>query len=494
MNGVASSGEFSTPQLETETLSVIRRLLLRLVSFFRSDRAEADLAREITAHLQLLEDRFVAQGMTAEEARYAARRAFGGREQVKELQRDERSFRWLTGWSMDLKLGVRMLIKYPGLSVLGGTAIAFAVAAGTGTFEFLTQYVHPRLPLEEGHRIVGVRLWHIASRGVEEQASFDFMRWREQLASIEDLGAFRTVDRNLAIDNGLPEPVQIAEITASAFGVARVPPLKGRLLVASDEQRGAPAVVVIGYELWQSRFGGDPGVVGRTVRLGEAPSTVVGVMPEGFAFPISHSGWTPLRLEAHGPRQGPGIYVFGRLAPGVSIERAQSELTSDGMRAAAAFPDTHEHLHPEVLPYAQAITGMRGRESLAFLSINVFLVLLLLLVAANVALLMFARAATRESEIVVRTALGASRGRIMMQLFAEALVLGAIAASAGIGAAVFLLRWWLRVSQIDAGGRLPFWFDGSIAPATILYGVGLTGTRCHRRRRGARAQGDRPEG
>jgi putative ABC transport system permease protein len=455
-------------------LSAIRRVLLRLVSFFRSGNAEADLAREIKAHLQLLEDRFIAQGMSAQDAHYAARRAFGGVEQVKEYQRDERSFRWLAGWSMDLKLGARMLIKYPGLALVGGLAISFAIAAGAGTFEFLTQLVHPTLLLDDGDRIVGIRLWDTASSSVEEQAAYDFARWREELESIEDLGAFRTLERNLTTESGLPEPVQVAEISASAFRVARVPPLKGRFLVAADEQVRSPAVVVIGYDVWQTRLGGDPDVVGRAVRLGSAQSTVVGVMPERFAFPVSHSVWAPLRLDLSGPRQGPEIQVFGRLAPGVTLDRAQAELTSIGMRAATDFPDTHEHVRPEVMPYAQSITGVRGLESVALLSINAFLLMLLILVGANVALLMFARAAARESEMVVRNALGATRGRIIMQLFAEALVLGTVAAAAGLDAASFLLKWWLGVSEIDAGGRLPFWFDASIAPETMFYAACLT--------------------
>lgn len=299
-------------------MSAIRRALLRLLSFFRSDRAEADLAREINAHLQLLEDRFIAQGMSAADARYAAKRAFGGVEQAKEHQRDARSFRWLAGWSMDLKLGARMLIKYPGLALVGGVAISFAIASGAGTFEFLTQLVHPTLPLDAGDRIVGVRLWDTASSGVEKQASYDFARWREEAESIEDLGAFRTLERNLTTVSGLAEPAQVAEISASAFRVARVAPLKGRVLLAADEQPEAPAVVVIGFDVWQTRFGGDPDVVGRTVRLGSAQSTVVGVMPERFAFPVSHSIWTPLRLDVRGRRQGPEIQVFGRLAPGVT--------------------------------------------------------------------------------------------------------------------------------------------------------------------------------
>lgn len=163
-----------------------------------------------------------------------------------------------------------------------------------------------------------------------------------------------------------------------------------------------------------------------------------------------------------------------RLASGFGLDEAQAELTTIGLRLAAEFPDTHAHLRPEVLPYAQSIRDIRGLQAAALLSINVFLIMLLVLVCGNVALLMFARAATRESEIVVRTALGAGRGRIIGQLFAEALVFAGVAAPAGLVAARFLLRWWLTVAEIDAGGRLPFWFTASLAPSTVVYALGLT--------------------
>jgi hypothetical protein len=133
----------------------MRRFLLRLVSFFRSSRAEADLAREIRAHLQLLEDQFIAQGMSAAEAHYAAKRGFGGVEQAKEGQRDIRSFRWLDGASLDFRLGVRMLVKYPALTIVGALAIAVAIAIGTAFFEFATQAVNPSLALETGTGLSG---------------------------------------------------------------------------------------------------------------------------------------------------------------------------------------------------------------------------------------------------------------------------------------------------------------------------------------------------
>jgi putative ABC transport system permease protein len=207
--------------------------------------------------------------------------------------------------------------------------------------------------------------------------------------------------------------------------------------------------------VWQRRFGGDPDVVGRDVRLGNGQSRVVGVMPEGFAFPVSHSAWVPFRVNApgYGRREGPSIYVFGRLAPGVTFEQAQAELSTLGRRASADFPDTHEHLRPRVIPYAQLFWELTP----AFMygmkyAINLFFVMLLALVSANVALLMFARAATREGEIVVRNALGASRGRIIMQLFAEALVLVGAATVAGLAAAGYALKAWLSVSRAEPVG------------------------------------------
>ncbi len=377
---------------------------------------------------------------------------------------------------LEIKLGLRMLLRYPGLTIVGCVAMAFAFATSASVFQFLNQMTGSHLPLEDGDRVVGIRLWDAASQSVEEQASFDFVIWRDQVASIDNLGAFRTVDRNLVSADGRAEPCRLAEMSASGFTLARVAALVGRTLRDADEHAGAPPVVVLGYDIWQSRFGADPAIVGQSIRLGTMPATVIGVMPEGFRFPVSHDAWIPLRLhlsEFKG-RQGPEIHMFGRLASGVRLDKAKAEFATIGQRLAAEFPDTHAHLRPEVLPYVQSITDIRALQGAALLSINLFLIMLLVLVCGNVALLMFARAASRESEIVVRTALGAGRGRIIGQLFAEALVLAAVAAPVGMAAAGFLLRWWLTVAEINASGRLPFWFSDSLAPSTVAYAVGLT--------------------
>lgn len=276
-------------------MSNIRRFVHRLSAPFRGRRADADLTREIQAHLQLLEEKFVTEGMSPKEARAAAKRAFGNIEHTKELQRDARSFRWLTGWAMELRLGARMLVRYPGLTVVGSLALAFAIAVGASTFEIVKRATDPVLPLPDGDRIVGLTYWDRVKDVKERASSYDFLIWREQLTTLQDIGAFRLVERNLSAVGGVAEPVTVAQISPAAFRMARVPALLGRTLTEEDEDLSSPPVVVLGHRLWQTRFGGDRAVVGSMVRLGDVQATVVGVMPEGFKFPIDDDLWTPLR-------------------------------------------------------------------------------------------------------------------------------------------------------------------------------------------------------
>jgi predicted permease len=454
----------------------VRRTFRRLLSSFRSSRAERELAREIRSHLQLLEDHYMARGMDAEEARYAARRAFGGVEQVKEHQRDARTFRWLAGWPMDLKLGARMLLKYPGLTIVGGVAMAFAIWVGIVGFQVVSLFTNPTLPVSAGARLVEIRSIDVAANVEEEKVLHDFLEWRQSLRSLTDVGAWRDSSRNLVVAAGDARPVNVAEMSVSGFRVADGEPLMGRVLVEADEDPAAPAVAVIGYEVWRTRFGGDPHVLGRAVQLGNEFATVVGVMREGFEFPVSHDVWLPLKTSVldHTPRAGPAITVFALLAPGETLHTAQAELTMAGRRAATALPATHQHLEPRVRPYAMLVVPDGPDDGAIMYSIYFFIVVLLVLICGNVGLLIFARAAAREADLVVRTALGATRGRIMAQMFAEALVLGGVASIVGLAAADLALRTWGTVFLETNLGRLPFWFDLSLSARTFAVAVVLT--------------------
>src|SRR3954471_22265983 len=455
---------------------IMRRIILRLLSSFRSSRAEQELAREIRSHLQLLEDQYIASGMDAKEARYAARRAFGGVEQVKEHQREARMFRWLSGWPMDLKLGGRMLVKYPGLTIVGGVAMAFAIAVGLVVVQVVSLFTNPVVPVSAGARLVEIRTVDVAASVQEKRVLHDFLEWRPALRSVTDVGAWRDSSRNLVVAAGDARPVKGAEMSVSGFRLAGGEPLMGRVLVEADQQAAAPAVVVIGYEVWRTRFGSDPNVLGRAVQLGNQHPTVVGVMREGFEFPVSHDAWLPLKTAVldQEPRSGPAISVFARLAPGETMQTAQAELTTAGRRAATASPATHQHLEPRLRPYATMLVPDGPVETGILYSIYIFIALLLLLICGNVGLLLFARAASREADLVVRTALGASRGRIVAQMFAEALVLGGVAAIVGVTAAHFALRTWGMVFLETNLGRLPFWFDLSLSPRTFAVAIGLT--------------------
>jgi predicted permease len=454
----------------------MRRFLLRLGSVFRSGRAESELTREIEAHLRLLEDQFIAQGMSLEEARYAARRAFGGVEQTKERQRDARSFRWLDNSWLDLKLGFRMLVRYPGLTIVGGLGMAVAIAIGAIMFALIYASIHPTLPFDEGDRIVGLENWDTARNNQEDRNLHDLAAWRHELTSVEQLSAFRPLARNLFATDGRSDPVFGAEMTASGFRVARVPPLLGRYLVDADDQKGAPPVVVIGYEVWQTRFASDPAVVGRSVRLGPAVHTIVGVMPEGFGFPVSQLFWVPLRWDPADfeRRRGPAIIMFGRLAPGVTLEAARAQLTAIGQRTSAAFPKTHQRLRPRIVRYTELWFDDGAKSELGF--VQVLVTLLLVVVCANVSILMYARTATREAEIAVRAALGASRLRIVEQLFAEALVLAMAAAAAGLVLARFVLAQANAVAGLLGSriGGVPFWMTFTLSSGTVAYVLGLT--------------------
>jgi predicted permease len=455
-------------------MTPLRRFLQRLLAFVRFDRAEMDLAREIDAHLQLIEDEHVAGGMSRSEAKLAARRAFGGVEQAKEHQRDARGFRWLDDSRIDFKLGARMLRKYPGLSIIGGAGLAAAIAIGASFFAFFYTFMYSTLPFEDGDRIVALENWDTVKNNEERRAMRDLVAWREGMKSVEEISAFRTIGRNLIIPGGSAEPIRIAQITASAFRITRVPPLFGRLLVEGDERPGAPPVVVIGYDVWQSRFNGDRSVIGREIRIGNIVHTIVGVMPENFAFPVNHSYWTALSTGAStfGPLQGPAIFIFGRLREGITTIQAQAELSTIGRQSAAAFPDTHARLEPRVMPYAHPILDIQGFTGWQFAVMQATVTLLLVLVAINVAILIYARTATRRNEIAVRAALGASRQRIVAQLFIEALVLCAIAATAGIMLAKFGLSQGFAIVATEGAG-IPYWIDGSIPAGTIVYVAGV---------------------
>ena len=371
----------------------------------------------------------------------------------------------------DYKLGVRMLLKYPGLTIAGGLALAIAIGIGAGWYDLWGKLLWPTIPLPDGDRIVIIETQDALTNQPELRVTRDFLEWRSDLRSIDDLGAYSTEHRNLIVGNAPPVLIQTAALTAAAFRTARVPPLIGRGLLAADETPGAPGVVVLGYDVWQRSFEGRDDVVGSTVKLGSTPVTVVGVMPKEFRYPVSYHAWTPLQLRAsYGALEGDRIGIIGRLKPGITLEQANAELRVLGERAAAALPATHAHLRPFVARLGQ---GSETPADIVGLALTVVPSLLVLFLACTtVGTLFYARTAIREGEMAMRSALGASRARIISQLFVEALVLAAIAAAVGLIAADRTLRWGIE-SVAEGKGGVPFWMAPGLEITTILYAGGL---------------------
>lgn len=374
-----------------------------------------------------------------------------------------------TSW-LDVKLGLRMLLKQPGLTVVAVFALAIGIPASLIPFHLIDS-LQVDLPFDQGDRIVGLRNRDVAEGRNAIRALHDYFVWKEELTTFEAIGAARSDPYNVISEDGRAAPIRGSELTASTFEILRVRPLMGRVLVPSDEVPGAPDVVVVSYDVWQSRLGGDPDVVGTTIRIGTAPHEVVGVMPEGFMFPNADLLWLPLRDRPtdYERGMGPDIVMFGRLAGGVSMEEAQAELATIGERMSMEYPDTHEHLRPQVMGFTAMIAGLDRSEVAEMYLIQLVVLALLAIVCGNVGTLVLARTSTRANEIAVRTALGASRGRIVSQLFVESLVLAVVATGLGLFLGDRVAVAFANRAFLEA----PFWFDLGVRAKTVAVALSL---------------------
>lgn len=377
---------------------------------------------------------------------------------------------------LDVKIGLRMLRKQPGITVVAIFALGIGIPVGMAPWQAVNAIEAP-LPVEEGGRIRLLRYWNVATSRPDVTTVHDYLRWREELTEFETLGSARPASYNLAVAEEIGEPVQGAAVTASTFDLLRVPPVLGRTLDPGDEAIGGPDVAVIGHDLWRVRFASDPDIVGRTVRIGDEPHTVVGVMPKGFLFPSRHQLWVPLREQTGtNPRDGLPLMVLGRLADEVSEEHAQARFSAISRRLAVENPEAYGSLRPEVAPSYMMFFGFpRGglRATFDFYLAQAFALVLLGVACTNVGMLIFARTATRSTELAVRTALGASRARIVAQVFTECLVLAVLAAGVGL-----VVIDWIPIRLLALAGiadLLPYWVDPGVTPGAAVSALALAG-------------------
>lgn len=372
-------------------------------------------------------------------------------------------FSWL-----DVKLGLRMLVKHPGLTLVSTFALAVGIPVGLAPAHVVDGLMAP-LPVPEGEEIRLLRQWSPSLGRAARTTTHDLRIWSEALTSFEGLAAFRLTTLNVDPGERGGAAVRGAEVTASAFTTLRVPPLRGRPLQPADQRAGAEPVVVLGYDLWQARFAGDPSIIGRVIRVGSIPRTVVGVMPEGFLFPVHESAWVPLVVPTLDDfSEAPPAVIFGRLAEGVDAVRAQAEFAT--VAASSALPGSDPRMEPQVVAFAYTqLPGLSGglKGSPEWMAFEILALVILLVACANVGMLVFARTADRAGELAVRAALGAGRARIVSQVFVECLVLAVLASAAGLVLLRAVLHLMRRMFPAALDSAAPWWIDWSIGPWTV---------------------------
>jgi len=452
----------------------MRRFIARLINVFRRDRVERDLAREMGSHLATLEDEYVRRGLSPENAKLAARRAMGSVALAADRHRDERSFIWIDDLRRDVSHAARTLRRMPGFATVAVLTLALGIGANTAIFSVLSAVLLRPLPYQNADRLVqilsppppNIPNYPRGGRALYPQ-HFEALR-----------GAMRTLEfvsghiLTTATLTGVGDAVRLTglQTTASMFSMLGVPPMLGRAFERREESAGADGVVVLSFATWQRYFGSDRTVIGRIVALDGRGRTIVGVMPDGFAFPDTHvQYWVPYVPLPLGSRSFISLSVLARLREGALRAMAEEEVTTVINAIATERLDRFE------------INGLQDelvasvRPALLILAVAVGIVLLIACV--NVANLLLARAAARAHEIAVRRAVGASPGRLMRQLLAESGLLALLGGAAGTifaTAAVRLLRTVatsLPRRDLGAGVSLPRLDEVSIDSPVLLFTV-----------------------
>lgn len=372
----------------------------------------------------------------------------------------------------DVRLSARTLVKHPGLAIIAVVALTLGIGLTTMMFSIVQGAMLRGLPFDNADRIAAIGIIDTARGDTQGQdvPQADYAEWATAQSSFETLGAFYEGTINLSDGNGQAERFDGVFTTATALNLVGVAPLMGRSLQASDELEGAPKVVILGYGVWQNRYGGDPGILNRTIRVNGQVSTVIGVMPEGFRYPTGGRVWVPLTIDPlrEHATTATTIIPVGRLKPGVSMDQANAEFMGLAARQAAQYPDTHQAVTATVTPFVERFIGPDAIGLLLTMLGAVFGVLLI--ACANVANLLIARTAIRSKEIAIRTALGASRGQVIRQLLSESAVLAMAGTVGGLAVAYAGITLFNR-SIVDTDP--PFWIDIRLDPTVLLFTAAL---------------------
>jgi predicted permease len=429
----------------------LRRFFLKLYLLFANSKVEAELAREIGAHLALLEDEYVRQGMTPEEARRAAKLAYGGVEQAKQRHRDERTFQGLSQIPQDIRYTFRQLRKSPGFTVTAVLMLALGIGATTAIFSIVEGVLLRPLPFPDPDRLVTLgdvlEGSHCASCAHSSVTAPDIRNYMRDTQSFSHLGGYRGRLFELS-GPGDPAAVNGTRMSGEVFAALGVQPLLGRTFTQQEDEEGQQ-VAVLSYGMWRSRFHGDANVLGGKILLYRKPYTVIGVMPRDFEFPLNPGHlnqsefWLPLSLQPEEFTAGSvaswNSHLVGRLKPGITAGHAQSDaerVAQDTMRDYPAYMRSLR-IHAVVTPLHED-TVRQAQPLLRTLLLAVIVVLLI--ACANLAGVLLVRAIRRRREIAVRLALGARAATLLRQAILESTVLSIAGGVIGLALAAVALR------------------------------------------------------
>jgi len=482
----------------------MRRFFARLVNLLRRDRAEHDLAREIESHLALLKGDFERRGLCPDAAAVAARRAYGGVEQAKELHREARSFVWIEQLLKDVRFGWGNLLRNPGFTVVAVVALALGIGANAAIFGIYNAVALKQLPLADPSRVARVKRWF----GHNEYAyryNFAYPEYkylRDHTSVFSGLTAASSAISALVSIGASTEHLSGYAVSANYFTDLGVSAHIGRTFLPDEDRLpGANTVVVLGYRFWQRRFNGDPNIIGQTIKLNGLAYTIVGVASREFTgtdvFPTESSFWAPLSMvdqldpafsPASDPKSNgvwreqwrdtthPGFQLLARLKKGVASAQAQAETDLLIRRYLASYRESEPTT--AITLQRTSYFGNAGDFWLHALAATLLAIvsLVLLVACANVANMLLARGVARQREIAIRLALGASRGRVTQQLLTESLLLSLLGGAAGVLLSAWAgrLLWASVITLVPAFREFGSALNVSPDAHVFVYGLALS--------------------
>src|SRR5271168_1185196 len=452
----------------------LNKMRLRIPALFQRKKLDRDLADEVEFHLAMSAEKQRAAGLEAKEAGYAAHRQFGNVTRVKERSRDMWTFDLVETLWQDVRGGFRVLVKSPGVTGLAVLALALGIGANTAVFSVAIAVLQKPVSLPNAERLVAVM--NLAPRETTEWSEVspaDYLDWKAQNQSFEAMTVMEGTPLNLTAQKGEPERLHGNLVPANFFEVLGAGPAMGRPFLAEEEQAGHDQEAILSYGLWQRRFAADREILGKVAIFNNKKHTIVGVTGKEFDFPQDSQALLPLTLgnEEKSNRSNHYLEPIARLKPGVSVRDAQAEMFTILGRIQQQFPMEEKEWSVWVMPLNVFVTGTITDAYCRMLIGAV--VLLMAIACANVANLLFARSASRQREMAVRRAMGASRLRIVRQLLIESLLL----AGAGACLGLVLGQWGIGLLRVymppEIEAHLSYWKHVRLEPDVFLYSVGV---------------------